>query len=272
MSVTDPAGLDRPWRLWATAVVVFIIGFGTFCGLVLIPVVQGRAAGIDAWTAICRAMGILPGSPAVQQPLSMAQARPTTEVAWTPDIITRLTNLNPGQGPQLAAETCSACHGPQGISADPQFPDLAGQSAFAIYKQLHDYRNGARVNELMAGIVRNLDDTAMADVAAYWSLRTTGDIDPRQVRLGDEATIHLIERGDAARGLPACVACHSIGAGGPIETPTLAGQRSEYVALQLRNFRDGARRNDIYGRMRDIAGKLTDEEISKLAQYYSRVR
>ena len=89
---------------------------------------------------------------------------------------------------------------------------------------------------------------------------------------GNEATRNLVERGDVKRGIPACVSCHSISAGGPIETPTLAGQRAEYISAQLSNYKSGDRQNDIYHRMRSIAGKLRDEEIANLAQYYSRTR
>lgn len=153
----EPRAIDQPWRLWAAAIVLFIIAFGTLCGLVLIPVVQGRAVGVDAWTAICRAVGIAPGSPAALQPASAAPPHPATDVAWTPAIVARLIGNDPGGG-AASAETCAPCHGQQGISTGPEFPDLAGQSAFAIYKQLHDYRNGARANRVMAAIVQGLNN------------------------------------------------------------------------------------------------------------------
>ena len=53
--------MDRSWRLWGT---LFVLPVGGLLGFIVMPVVQGRAAGIDAFTAICRAVGILPGSPA----------------------------------------------------------------------------------------------------------------------------------------------------------------------------------------------------------------
>ena len=56
--------------------------------------------------------------------------------------------------------------------------------------------------------------------------------------------------------------------GGPIETPILSEQWKEYVALQLKMYASGDRRNDVYGRMREIASRLTPAEINGLATYY----
>ena len=61
--------LDQPWRIWSSVAVMGILLSGVLLGVLIIPVVQGRSAGIDAYTAICRALGILPGSPAQPQPV-----------------------------------------------------------------------------------------------------------------------------------------------------------------------------------------------------------
>src|SRR6185437_2720050 len=118
---------------------------------------------------------------------------------------------------------------------------MAGQSAFAIYKQLHDFKSGVRKNELMAQIVQDLDDNQMADVAAHFAALTQGALDPQRVALNDSQIVTLVERGDSSRGLPPCVACHGTFAGGPIETPTISGQRQEYLLAQLQSFANGTR-------------------------------
>jgi cytochrome c553 len=51
-------------------------------------------------------------------------------------------------------EVCIACHGENGVSVAPEYPHLAGQSGAAIYKQLHDYRTGSRVNPQMTDIAK----------------------------------------------------------------------------------------------------------------------
>jgi cytochrome c553 len=119
--------IDRPWRIWASVIIVSILAFSVVFGFLVLPIVQGRAAGLDAFTAICRAVGILPGSPAVKQPTSEAKAQPTTQVAWSTDLMRTF-----GRRTQAGAEVaqgCVACHGEHGIAADPQNPNLAGQSA-----------------------------------------------------------------------------------------------------------------------------------------------
>ncbi len=78
----NAAALDRRWRLWSAAGVAGVLVAGALLGFVVIPVVQGRGAGIDPFTAICRAIGILPGSPAARQPPPVASSVPVSVVAW----------------------------------------------------------------------------------------------------------------------------------------------------------------------------------------------
>lgn len=265
--------IDKPWRLWASAIVIGILGFGCFTGFVAMPVIQGWQAGIDPYTAICRALGIETGSPAHQQSVSRAEAFPVSQVAWTPQILQSFGASDNPRGKEIAANACASCHGLDGRSADPaQFPNMAGQSSAAIYKQLHDYKSGARVNEIMQGVVADLDAQQIADVAVHYANLAAPEWSPTWVRTAPAIADVLARTGDSARGLPACESCHSPRAGGPIETPVLFAQSRDYFAAQLQAYRSGARKNDLYGRMRNIAAKLSDEEIAALAQYYAERR
>jgi cytochrome c553 len=255
-----------------TLVAVLFVAIPALLGFIVLPVVQGQSAGLSAFVAICRSLGLQPGSPAARQPPSETKAQPVSMVAWTPEVIERLHHPNAKNGNEIAANICASCHGENGVSLGPQFPHMSGQSAFAIYKQLHDFKNGARVNEVMAGIVQDLDDEQMADVAAHFSALTKGALDPWTISSGDPDVVRLVEYGSSARGIPSCASCHGAHAGGPIETPTLAGQRQEYLAAQLNAFASGDRHNDIFNRMRGIAAKLRKDEIEKLAEYYAAVR
>jgi cytochrome c553 len=260
--------LDRQWRTWASIAVLAVMLSGVLLGVLIIPVVQGRSDGIDAYTAICRALGILPGSPARQQLVDRTPPTPVSRVVWTPGVLQILADAKPERGRAKAQEICVACHGEQGVSVAPQYPNLAGQSGAAIYKQLDDYRSGSRTNQLMTDIAKALDEATLADVAAYYAAQPKRNPDPATLADAPPAIVHLVELGDPDRNIPPCAACHRPGSGGPIETPILSEQVQEYIALQLKMYAAGDRRNDVYGRMRSIASRLTPAEIDGLAKYY----
>jgi cytochrome c553 len=265
---SEPHALDRPWRIWASISVGCVALAGVFLGAVIIPVVQGRSDGIDAYTAICRALGILPGSPARQQFSDRTPPTPVSKVVWTPDVLQILADAKPERGRAKAQEVCVSCHGEQGVSVGPQFPHLAGQSGAAIYKQLNDYRSGSRTDQQMSDIAKALDEATLADVAAYYAAQPTRNPNPATLADPPPAIMRLVELGDPGRNIPPCASCHRPGSGGPIETPILAEQVQEYLVQQLKMYASGARRNDVYGRMRFIAERLTAAEIEGLAAYY----
>ena len=267
-SDADPRVLDQPWRRWATVAVVGILLSGVLLGAIVIPVVQGLAAGIDAYTAICRALGILPGSPAQRQPFDRTPPTPVSQVVWTPEVLGILARADPERGRAKVMEVCASCHGENGVSVSAEFPHLAGQSGAAIYKQLHDYRTGSRTNQLMTDLAKALDEPVIADVAAYYAAQPQRRPIPATLAESPPAIVQLVELGDPARNIPPCAACHRPGSGGPIETPILSEQQREYLVLQLRMYASGERRNDVYARMRAIAAKLTPSEIDGLAGYY----
>jgi cytochrome c553 len=265
----DPHVLDQPWRVWASVAVIGILLTGVALGVIIIPVIQGRSVGLDAYTAICRALGILPGSPAQLQPVNKSPPRPVSQVVWTPDILQILANANPARGRDKVMEVCAACHGEKGFAPAVEFPHLAGQSGAAIYKQLHDYRSGSRTHELMTEISKALDERVIADIAAYYAGQPTRNPNPVTLAESPVAIVRLVTLGDPSRNIPPCAACHRDGSGGPIETPVLSEQRSEYLIQQLEAYATNKRQNDVYARMRAIAAKLTPGEMKGLGAYYA---
>jgi cytochrome c553 len=259
---------DRQWRIWASAAVFATVLSGILLGVLIIPVVQGRSDGIDAYTAICRALGILPGSPARQQVSDRTPSTPVSQVVWTPGVLQILADARPERGRAKVQEVCFACHGEQGISVSREYPNLAGQSGAAIYKQLSDYRTGSRTSQVMTDIAKALDESTLADVAAYYAARPQRNLDPTTLAESPPAIVRLVELGDPSRNIPPCAACHRPGSGGPIEAPILSEQGRDYLVLQLKMYASGDRRNDVYGRMRTIASRLTPAEIDGLAAYY----
>lgn len=262
----DPA--SRRASVIAVAAVGGLLTFSVGVAFVALPLAQAPNAGLSPWTAICRAIGILPGTPAQRQPPSAGRAAPVSRVAWTPRTLAILADADARPGAQLAAAVCANCHGEQGLSRSPEFPQLAGQSAAAIYKQLSDFRSGARYSPVMSPVAQQLAPDQLAEVAAYFAGYGDPDTLGRRDFLPDAAIARLARRGDPQRGLPPCDSCHSPHAGGPIEAPVLTGQWSGYLERQLVAYADGQRSNDVYRRMRDIAVKLSPDERRRLAKYY----
>ena len=67
------------------------------------------------------------------------------------------------------SEQCSACHGPDGNAADPQYPRLAGQYEDYMVQALEDYKTGARQNAIMAAFAAQLSEQDREDLAAYFA-------------------------------------------------------------------------------------------------------
>jgi cytochrome c553 len=147
--------LDQPWRIWSSIAVIGILLSGILLGVLIIPTVQGRGAGLDAYTAICRALGIAPGSPVRVHPTDRTPPTPVSQVIWTPDVLQILARADVRRGHAKVQEVCVSCHGETGVSISPEFPHLAGQSGPAIYKQLFDYRTGSRTHPLMTDRLRH---------------------------------------------------------------------------------------------------------------------
>ena len=264
----EQAAVDRRWRFYASVAVGVALVMAIVIGLVVIPGVQRGNAEIGMGHAMRRAAGLEAGSPAVVQPHSLAASLPVSQVSWDPEVMRILASGSTRRGAAIAAQTCAACHGDKGLS-QAQFPALAGQTPDAIYKQLHDYRSGARANPQMTPVAKALAVSDLANVAAYYAAESK-----RYTALGFRQFSGALEieklarEGDSHRRIPACMSCHVNGVGGPIETPTIIGQNADYILAQLNAYAKGTRKNDVYGRMRDIAAKLTPEEREQLARYF----
>jgi cytochrome c553 len=178
---------------------------------------------------------------------------------------------DPEAGAQKVA-VCGACHGPNGNSVNPEWPNLAGQHASYIAAQLALFKQGARTNVVMSPNAMLLSEQDMADVAAYFSRQPLAGLeaDPSLYAAGER----LYRNGDVSRGLPACMACHGPeGKGnGPAQYPSLRAQHSLYTYAQLKAYASGERKPAANAMMQAIAPKLTDEEMRALASYLQGLR
>ncbi len=71
--------------------------------------------------------------------------------------------------PPAKAAVCAGCHGPKGTSANPQWPNLAGQHKQYLVKQTRDFRDGKRMDPVMAPMAKGLTDAEIGALAAYYA-------------------------------------------------------------------------------------------------------
>jgi len=172
------------------------------------------------------------------------------------------------------SEVCQGCHGADGNSYGPDWPNLASQHVSYITKQIQNFQKGARVNEIMSGMVAGLSEQDAKDIAAYFSSQTvkpsTLKVDSEIIKTGRK----IYKGGNRYSGVPACAGCHGPNGVGnaPAAFPYLAGQVPTYLIKTLKDFKSGARANDPNEIMRNIAAKLTDSEINAVAKYVATLR
>ena len=171
---------------------------------------------------------------------------------------------------QAKSITCSACHGPDGNSAVPMWPKLAGQHETYLVRQLQLIQSGKRDIPEMAALVSGLTEQDIADIAAYYSAQsiTPGVADSGKLQLGQS----LYRAGNPETGTPACSSCHGPnGRGNPVSGyAVLAGQHAAYIDKSLKKFRA----TNAYGEddapsavMSGVVRLLSDEEIAALSSY-----
>ena len=180
------------------------------------------------------------------------------------------------------ALTCTACHGAEGNSANALWPNIAGQNAPYIKAQLQAFRASMvpaagvtpRNDPLMSAQAVALSDEDIADLAVYYEslpAAVQAVADPGTVDRGEA----LYRGGDTESGAAACMACHGpTGRGNPAaQYPALQGQHAAYTAKQLNDYAAGTRRTDGKTRiMRDIAARLSKEDIEALSSYVQGLR
>ena len=170
--------------------------------------------------------------------------------------------------------SCTACHGAEGNSVNPLWPHISKQSASYVVKQLEAFQKGTRSNPLMTPQAMSLSDEDIRNVAVYFESLPAPAMaiaDPSKLVRGEA----LYRGGSGERNVAACLACHGpTGRGNPAARfPALQGQHAAYTAKQLRDYAAGNRTSDGKTRiMRDIAARLSEEDIVALASYIQGLR
>lgn len=167
---------------------------------------------------------------------------------------------------------CVSCHTIDGNSMAPIYPILAGQHVEYLQKQLHDFKSGKRIDNIMRPWALTLTEQDIVNVSAYYSSQTLKKRTASNQELVN-AGAKIYRGGILAKNVPACMACHGpTGAGIAAQYPQLESQHATYTEAQLQSFKNGNRKNDPVSMMQEIAAKLSDDEIKAVAEYMSGLR
>jgi|SRR5262245_7348925 len=171
---------------------------------------------------------------------------------------------------RLAA--CAACHGRSGEGLTPKqyYPSVAGKPAGYLFNQLVNFRERRRQSPAMNYMVAFLSDDYLRDIARHYALlpparQPTQEAPSADILARGEA---LVQRGDQARKIPACAACH----GKPLTgmepaIPGLLGLDAHYIGAQMGAWRNRLRRAQEPDCMANVASLLVPGDIEAIAAY-----
>lgn len=260
MSAEQLFNWRNPWFAAGVGVVSALVVLSLIVGFVILPYATTRSPFSSLWDAICSAAGVprttIQSEASKPGPIS-SNVVINSQMFGAPDA------RSVGRGATLAMQ-CAICHG-SGRQGQVDTPNLEGQPAAAVYKELRDFKSGARTNVVMSPFAVKLDERGMLDLAAYYSYL------PRQPGFHPDAAAmvpQIVARGAAMRNIAACSSCHGT-TDAKLGAPWLDGQSAVYLKAQLQAFTTGARRNDISEQMRNVARQMTAGEIDEAAHYYA---
>jgi cytochrome c553 len=165
-------------------------------------------------------------------------------------------------GKRLADMDCASCHGPGGISSNPDIPHIGGQRPAYLYLALKDYQTGLRGKSPMNDPVKFLSDDALTKVSAYYA-----SLDPAPLPAGPAGPVKLdavqVGKGIAA----ACAGCHgNTGISQIPGIPSLAGLDPKYLVDAMQTYQNGQRKHDT---MKAMVAPLSEAAMNDVALYYA---
>lgn len=248
------------WFAAGVGVTAALVVLSLIAGFMLLPYATTGVQFASLWDAICSAAGVPRATVSSEAPKPAAI---TSTVVMNSQMFGTTDARSVGRGATLAMQ-CAICHG-SNRQGQVDTPNLEGQPAAAVYKELRDFKAGSRTNAIMSPFAVKLNEQDMLDLAAYYAYLPTQPGSHPDVGV---AMPQIVARGAPMRNVAACSSCHGT-TDAKLGTPWLDGQSAVYLKAQLQAFASGTRRNDISEQMRNIARQMTAAEIEEAAQYYA---
>lgn len=202
----------------------------------------------------------------------MSGIAPATDAASTPAEAPAVAMTDAQRAAlRKTIDTCATCHGVNGRSVSPTFPNLASQTAPYLELQLHAFKDQSRADPdaqaYMWGMASQLNDAMISALANYFAAQpapvgTTGN-----VTLMAEGK-RLYEEGVPARQIPPCATCHGPRAQGMATFPRLAGQHAPYLLKQLLVIQSVLRTAPV---MHGVVKDLTRPQMEAVVAYLESI-
>ena len=165
---------------------------------------------------------------------------------------------------------CATCHARVDARGNPVndsfFPRIGGKPAGYLYNQLVNFRDGRRQYPLMTYLVEHLPDAYLREIADHFAAQPPTVLPPAGAAQASPRGRQLALQGDAARGIPACIACHGARLTGVKPAiPGLLGLPRDYVNAQFGAWRNGARRAHAPDCMASITARMSFEDVAAVA-------
>ena len=157
------------------------------------------------------------------------------------------------------AAICGACHGANGVPISKEIPIIWGQHAGYFFLNLRDMQTGARKNEQMAPIVKDMSHEDMLALGEYFEKKPWPNLGQ------PSAPADVVSHAQAVATSGQCTQCHLGGYLGDSTNPRLAGQNVDYLRKTMLDFRSGARGNNPW--MTALLKKFSDADIDAMARY-----
>ena len=157
------------------------------------------------------------------------------------------------------AAICAACHGANGVPISKEIPIIWGQHAGYFFLNLRDMQTGARKNEQMAPIVKDMSHEDMLALGEYFEKKPWPNLGQ------PSAPADVVSHAQAVATSGQCTQCHLGGYLGDSTNPRLAGQNVDYLRKTMQDFRSGARGNNPW--MTALLKTFSDADIDAMARY-----
>ncbi|MFL6798947.1 MAG: c-type cytochrome [Xanthobacteraceae bacterium] len=159
---------------------------------------------------------------------------------------------------EAKAQVCAACHGQDGVPADPKtVPIIWGQEPAYLFKQMRNYRNGERNHPIMSPIAKSIAEEDLRKITSYFAAKTW----PVQRAAAPSSA--------PPKGIAQCQPCHQQNFQGGPPAPRLAGLSYEYLVASMHGFAVDERTNN--GDMPKFMQMLSESERDAIARYLSQL-